>query len=84
MHLSVPTRRVALLVFALLPSVVFAHPGHDGDHGGGLVWDFVGEVVHRLSHPYHLLPTLGLALLFVFGWRMLRAKRRGGSAEKGA
>ena len=75
-------RHAALAIFALIPSVLFAHPGHDGDHGGGLVWDFVGEVAHRLTHPYHLLPTLGLGIAAVLVIRAIRAKRRAGSTEK--
>ncbi len=77
-----PTLRPLAFVFAaFLPSVVLAHPGHDGDHGGGLTWDFAGSVVHRLTSPYHLLPVVAAAagVLGLFVW--LRGRDRAKAAR---
>jgi hydrogenase/urease accessory protein HupE len=62
------------------PAAAFAHPGHDGGHDGGLTWDFVGEVLHRLSSPYHLAPAVLVGLLVLGIWKLARNKRD--SAEK--
>lgn len=68
-------RRLAFFFATLTPAVVFAHPGHDGDHGGGLTWDFVSEALHRLTSPYHLAPAVFVGVLAIFAWRKWRAKR---------
>jgi hydrogenase/urease accessory protein HupE len=60
----------------LLPLAASAHPGHDGDHGG-LTWDFVADIAHRLTSPYHLLPALALGGLLVLAWRKVRSGRAG-------
>lgn len=59
-------------------AAVFAHPGHDGDHGGGLTWDFVGETVHRLVHPYHAVPAFAVAALTlgILFYARFRAKNK--------
>lgn len=67
---------------AALPVAAFAHPGHDGDHGGGLTWDFAGEVLHRLSSPYHLAPAVIAGGVAIFAWRKLRVKRARDEADK--
>lgn len=75
--------RLLSVAFAALaaPAAAFAHPGHDGGHDGGLTWDFVGEVLHRLSSPYHLAPA-AIAALVVFGlWKLARHKRGAGRKE---
>lgn len=70
-------RRVSgFALAALLPvTSALAHPGHDGDHGGGLTWDFVADVLHRLSSPYHLAPAVIVGLLALGIWRFARGKR---------
>lgn len=75
--MSLPThfRRFAFFAATLTPAVVFAHPGHEGGHGDGLTWDFVGEVVHRLTSPYHLAPAAIVGVLAILVWRKLRARR---------
>jgi hydrogenase/urease accessory protein HupE len=50
------TIRVLTMFAAIIPSVALAHPGHDGGHD--LTWDFVGEVIHYLTSPYHLVPVV--------------------------
>ena len=57
------------------PAAAFAHPGHDGGHDGGLTWDFVGEVLHRLSSLYHLAPAVLVGLLVLGLWKLARNKR---------
>ena len=51
-----------------LPTLAFAHPGHDGEHDFG--WDFD----HFASHP---LATLACAAVVVAGgwavWRLLNS-----------
>lgn len=66
---------VGVLGLALSAVTLHAHPGHDGGHGDGLTWDFVGEVLHRLSSPYHLAPAVALGMIAVVVWRKVRAKR---------
>lgn len=68
-------RRFAVLFAALTPTVVFAHPGHDGDHGGGLTWDFVSEALHRLTSPYHLAPAVVAAVLTLIALRLVTIRR---------
>jgi hydrogenase/urease accessory protein HupE len=70
-------RRLAVFAATLTPAVVFAHPGHEGGHGDGLTWDFVGEALHRLTSPYHLAPAVIVGALAILAWRKLRAKRDG-------
>ena len=66
-------RHIAAFFVALFPAAAFAHPGHDGGHD--LTWDFVGELLHRLSSPYHLAPV-AIAGLIAFGvWKLARRKR---------
>ena len=74
-------RRLAIALTLLSPTLVFAHPGHDGDHGGGLTWDFAGNVLHVLGSPYHLLPLLAAAsgVLGLFFW--LRGRTRGTTSQ---
>jgi hydrogenase/urease accessory protein HupE len=69
-------RRLVLASLALSPTLAFAHPGHDGDHGGGLTWDFAGSALHVLTSPAHLLPLVATAagVLGVFFW--LRGRSR--------
>lgn len=55
-------RRLVAGLAVVLPSVVFAHPGHDGDHGGGLTWDFSGGFGHPLSGLDHLLAMIAVGL----------------------
>lgn len=69
-------RPLAFALPLLAASSALAHPGHDGDHGGGLTWDFVGEVVHRLVHPYHVLPVLAVAGLIIWALRSTRADKK--------
>jgi hydrogenase/urease accessory protein HupE len=73
-------RRLLVSFSTLVPAVAFAHPGHDGGHDGGLTWDFVGEVMHRLGSPYHLAPTVVVGLLAFGIWKLTRHKRD--AAEK--
>jgi hydrogenase/urease accessory protein HupE len=62
-------------VALLLASTAQAHPGHDGDHGGGLTWDFTGQLVHILTSPYHMLPATVTGVLAFYCWKRIRAKR---------
>ncbi len=63
--------RCLFFVFSVFaPSVVFAHPGHDGGHD--LTWDFAGEVTHYLTSPCHMLPAVGVG---VIGWLWMRRQR---------
>jgi urease accessory protein len=57
---KIPLRLPAL--FALLPLVAQAHPGHDGDHGGGLAWDFTGGFGHPMGGWDHLLAMVSIGL----------------------
>jgi hydrogenase/urease accessory protein HupE len=66
---------------AMTASQALAHPGHDGEHGGGLTWDFIGEVLHRLSSPYHLGPAVVVGVIALVVWRKVRAKRERDSGE---
>lgn len=61
---------------AVTVSTAFAHPGHDGDHGGGLTWDFVGETLHRLVHPYHALPAFAAAGLLIGALLWVRSRQK--------
>jgi len=49
-------------VASLLVSIAQAHPGHEGDHGGGLSWDFAGGFGHPLGGLDHLLAMLAVGL----------------------
>lgn len=53
-------RRLAVVSFALSPSVVFAHPGHDGGHD--LTWDFAGGALHPLTGLDHLLAMVAVGV----------------------
>lgn len=77
-------RRLAFASVALLPSIVFAHPGHDGDHGGDLTWDFAGSVLHVLTSPYHLLPLVAAAagVLGLVFWLRGRGRHKSARAEQ--
>lgn len=46
----------------MVASVAHAHPGHDGDHGGGLTWDFTGGALHPLGGLDHLLAMVAVGL----------------------
>jgi urease accessory protein len=46
-------------VFAVLPTLAFAHPGHGG---GELTWDFSGGFAHPFSGWDHLLAMLAVGL----------------------
>lgn len=83
MNLSrIPHRASALFIGLVgVASTALAHPGHDGDHGGGLTWDFVSEVGHRLTSPYHLAPPVILGLVLLGLWRLARAKRKQGGTK---
>jgi urease accessory protein len=54
-------RHVFLAAFLALPTLVQAHPGHDGDHE--LIWDFNGGFLHPLTGWDHLLAMLAIGLL---------------------
>ncbi|WP_404422374.1 hypothetical protein [Nibricoccus sp. IMCC34717] len=49
------------LLFAVLPSLALAHPGHDGGHDFG--WDFSGGAAHTLLSWHHLLPVVIAGLI---------------------
>ncbi len=49
-------------VTLLLTATAQAHPGHDGDHGGGLTWDFTGGLVHPLGGLDHLLAMVAVGV----------------------
>lgn len=71
-------RPALFLVIALSPAAAFAHPGHDGDHGGGLTWDFTADLLHRVSSPYHMAPAvIAGALVILLVQRLSRAKPKG-------
>lgn len=53
---------VACAALLLLPVLAHAHPGHDGEHGGGLVWDFAGGFGHPLGGWDHLLAMVAVGL----------------------
>lgn len=74
--MSLPSfaRPALLACAALLPMTAFAHPGHDGGHDGGLTWDFVGEVLHRLTSPYHLAPLLAAAVALLLVMRLAKSR----------
>jgi hypothetical protein len=79
-----PMKITALFRPLALPAAAFlfvskahAHPGHDGEHGGGLTWDFTGGLVHVLTSPYHMVPALVTGALAFYFWRRMRAKRAG-------
>lgn len=55
-------RSVVFVGLAALPAVVFAHPGHDGDHGGGLTWDFSAGFAHPVGGLDHLLAMIAVGL----------------------
>jgi len=76
MRLPAPFRPIALAAAALFPALAHAHPGHDGGHDGGLTWDFIGDVLHRLSSPYHLAPVCGAAVLTLVALRIIQARRK--------
>lgn len=54
-------RRSLLTAAALAPTLAFAHPGHDGDHGG-LTWDFAGGFGHPIGGLDHLLAMIAVGL----------------------
>lgn len=54
--------RLFFVLAVLAPSVVFAHPGHDGGHGDGLTWDFVGGFGHPIGGLDHLLAMVAVGL----------------------
>jgi lipoprotein signal peptidase len=62
------SRLLLNLLFATLPSLALAHPGHDGGHDFG--WDFNGGTAHTLFSWHHLLPIV-LAGLIVFATVLL-------------
>jgi urease accessory protein len=62
MTLPARFRRLFFILAALAPSVVFAHPGHDGGHGDGLTWDFVGGFGHPIGGLDHLLAMVSVGL----------------------
>ena len=84
MNPSAVFRRLVFTSVVLLPSVVFAHPGHDGDHGGGLTWDFAGSILHVLTSPYHLLPLVAAAagVLGMFVWLRGRGRAKATQTEQ--
>lgn len=57
-------RRGTVLGFFAVAStaIAFAHPGHDGEHGGGLTWDFAGGFGHPLGGLDHLLAMVAVGL----------------------
>ncbi len=57
-------RRVSGLVGLTLISAssLSAHPGHEGDHGGGLTWDFSGGFGHPLGGLDHVLAMLAVGI----------------------
>jgi urease accessory protein len=59
MNLS-PRLLAPLAVFAALPTLALAHPGHEGDHDFG--WDFSAGLAHPLSGWDHLLAMLAVGL----------------------
>ena len=74
-------RAFASSLVALCPVVAFGHPGHDGDHGDGLTWDFAADVLHRLTSPYHLAPVLAAAALGVIALRLISARKNRASVR---
>lgn len=63
MKYSTRLRSLALTVSALVfAATAHAHPGHDGDHGGGLVWDFTGGFGHPIGGLDHLLAMVAVGL----------------------
>lgn len=46
----------------LLTTTANAHPGHDGEHGGGLTWDFTGGLLHPLGGIDHLLAMIAVGI----------------------
>lgn len=54
-------RRSILTAAALTPSLLFAHPGHDGDHGG-LTWDFAGGFGHPIGGLDHILAMVAVGI----------------------
>jgi urease accessory protein len=60
---ALPIRRVFLSLLAVvLPTAAFAHPGHDGDHGGGLTWDFSAGFAHPLGGLDHVLAMVAVGI----------------------
>ena len=63
MKSSALLRPLALPAVALFfASTAHAHPGHDGDHGGGLTWDFTGGLMHPLGGLDHLLAMVAIGI----------------------
>lgn len=81
MNPSILARTMSLACAAFLPATAFAHPGHDGGHDGGLTWDFVGDMLHRLGSPYHLAPVLGAAVLTLVVLRLVISRKNRASAN---
>jgi len=46
----------------LFSATAAAHPGHDGDHGGGLIWDFIGGLRHPLGGLDHLVAMIAVGI----------------------
>ena len=81
MRLPTLANRVLVTLAALSPASAFAHPGHDGGHDGGLTWDFAGEVLHRLTSPYHLAPVFAAAVLTLVVLRLVMSKKNRAPAK---
>ncbi|MEY4489878.1 MAG: hypothetical protein RIQ79_2386, partial [Verrucomicrobiota bacterium] len=63
MKTSALLRSLALPAAALLfVSKAYAHPGHEGDHGGGLTWDFSGGFMHPLGGLDHVLAMVAVGI----------------------
>lgn len=63
MNFPIRLRRLFTVVVLLVPCVAFAHPGHDGGHGGDLVWDFSAGFLHPIGGLDHLLAMLAVGVL---------------------
>ncbi len=68
-RLPVVMRVSRLGAFALIPTLLSAHPGHEGGHE--LIWEFAG-------HPYGSVGLAGslLALGIAGAWWLSRSKAR--------
>jgi lysylphosphatidylglycerol synthetase-like protein (DUF2156 family) len=65
-----PRFRSLLIATAFaLPTLAYAHPGHDGDHE--LVWDFE----HLADHPLATIACVSLIIAAGWGvWRLLKSR----------